>query len=802
VKKYLTPLIIIFSLISNPASAGHPIAPFEEVVQTADLIFIGTVAGQATRLSDTGKTVLTDVSLNNIEVIHATASSVQKAAKKIVVTYEGGTYGSMTVSASADSPSFTIGQRFVLFMFDDGTTYQNPLIGGAGQGFFALMSDAATGTRYVLTTDGRALLGSGSGGLVTGSRKISSILNGTVYPDTSEPLVPKTFYAGAPVPGNQSDSAKVYNFSKERQIAGQLPLTVTEFKTQIAAALQRPLAQRVFKTGNSGGLFRNMEGTLERQELPLTPSPERAASKMSLRSELPKAAMGACGAHELPLVMELVPAGWPSYPLVNNCMWIWNRFMDIYRVTGSDGTIGFDNGENEFAGWLDDATRYKVYEGHWGTAYAVTTSRDASSTECSKIVESDVQWNPAYSWTLDPAVSLANKDILLFQLVTMHELGHSWGEQRWKYKETYAYDVPTVMQGNYAVVEDGAGIHVTDSYLLRRHYLSQTGILNISDVGVESYYASGGLHNSTTNAMSYVQGQPIFFQNVTVENMGNAAVTDLTIRFYLSEDRTITDSDYLIGSAAWSSFPAEQFTVFSFSSSVPYDVQPGEYNVGAIVTINGLAPDGFMDNNATSFYSPVTVTAAPLSVPAGVSASDGTYTDKVRLTWDPVPHATSYRVFRTPALLYPKTYLGSISGTLYDDKSIPADAHYYYAVQAENAFVKSKVSAFDNGYKKASIKVGSPVAGQICRIGHACDILWAYDGDIGPYVKIVLLSSGSPTGATISASTASGANGSGNFPWNVSPNQPAGSYRVRVRSLGNTTYSATSPVFEISGDVN
>jgi hypothetical protein len=66
----------------------------------------------------------------------------------------------------------------------------------------------------------------------------------------------------------------------------------------------------------------------------------------------------------------------------------------------------------------------------------------------------------------------------------------------------------------------------------------------------------------------------------------------------------------------------------------------------------------------------------------------------------------------------------------------------------------------------------------------------------------MLVSAGSSTSATISDSAASGANGSGHFTWDVSPNQPVGSYRIRLRSLGNTAYSATGPVFEISGNAN
>ena len=120
------------------------------------------------------------------------------------------------------------------------------------------------------------------------------------------------------------------------------------------------------------------------------------------------------------------------------------------------------------------------------------------------------------------------------------------GEQLGVYTETYDYDEATVMQPYYnSIIEDGWGIHASDAYLIRRIYDDQRGINGaIRDVGVESYYGSNGLNNSTTDGFFYTPGQSITLNNVLVENMTYAAVSDLRIRFFLSSNNIISTADY------------------------------------------------------------------------------------------------------------------------------------------------------------------------------------------------------------------------------------------------------------------
>lgn len=90
----------------------------------------------------------------------------------------------------------------------------------------------------------------------------------------------------------------------------------------------------------------------------------------------------------------------------------------------------------------------------------------------------------------------------------------------------------------------------------------------------------------------------------------------------------------------------------------------------------------------------------PPEPPALLQASDGTHPDRVVLTWDPVPGATYYQVYRDPS---PQPncqgfcFLGEASAPSYADAQVRAGMRYRYAVRACNAHGCSALSAPDMG---------------------------------------------------------------------------------------------------------
>ncbi|HZU86573.1 MAG TPA: alpha-amylase family glycosyl hydrolase, partial [Anaerolineaceae bacterium] len=91
----------------------------------------------------------------------------------------------------------------------------------------------------------------------------------------------------------------------------------------------------------------------------------------------------------------------------------------------------------------------------------------------------------------------------------------------------------------------------------------------------------------------------------------------------------------------------------------------------------------------------------PLDAPVSVQASDGTFTDKVAVTWGMVNEATSYDVYRSDILGGSKTLLGNTTTISYNDITGAANVPYYYWVKAKNASSESDFSVADSGYRNS-----------------------------------------------------------------------------------------------------
>jgi len=135
--------------------------------------------------------------------------------------------------------------------------------------------------------------------------------------------------------------------------------------------------------------------------------------------------------------------------------------------------------------------------------------------------------------------------------------------------------------------------------------------------------------------------------------------------------------------------------------------EAGSYTVTLTVTDSegGVGTDSLV----------VTVVAPPApSAPAGVAASDGTFADRVRVTWGSVPGATGYEVWRHASDdSGPAGLTASVTGTSWDDTSAASGQVYYYWLKATNAGGASDFSESDAGYR--------PLAPQPQLVPHAQD---------------------------------------------------------------------------------
>lgn len=80
-----------------------------------------------------------------------------------------------------------------------------------------------------------------------------------------------------------------------------------------------------------------------------------------------------------------------------------------------------------------------------------------------------------------------------------------------------------------------------------------------------------------------------------------------------------------------------------------------------------------------SGYTPALRVTTPLPPPA-VSATRGSYPGRVQLSWEAVPGATAYRVYRADTLGGAWAVLATTSGTVYGDRGASAGEIYFYWV--------------------------------------------------------------------------------------------------------------------------
>jgi len=97
--------------------------------------------------------------------------------------------------------------------------------------------------------------------------------------------------------------------------------------------------------------------------------------------------------------------------------------------------------------------------------------------------------------------------------------------------------------------------------------------------------------------------------------------------------------------------------------------------------------------------SAVSGQSSGLVAPTGGAASDGSYNNKIGISWDTMRGATRYQVFRnTSNDAASAVSIGTTVEAVLFDKTAVAGQNYFYWVRAENASAASSLSAADTGF--------------------------------------------------------------------------------------------------------
>jgi hypothetical protein len=194
-----------------------------------------------------------------------------------------------------------------------------------------------------------------------------------------------------------------------------------------------------------------------------------------------------------------------------------------------------------------------------------------------------------------------------------------------------------------------------------------------------------------------------------------------------ASDGTYTDRVYITWNSASgaSSYQVYRNTSSSTSgataiSSWQSGTSFNDYNVSSGITYYYWVKAQNSCGNVSGFSSYNTgYVSAPCpsqTAPTGVNASDGTYSDRVYITWNSASGASSYQVYRNTS----SSTSGAVAisswqgGTSYNDYSVTPGTTYYYWVKAKNSCGnESGYSSYDTGYAQVSV---------------ASSLLWTQDG--------------------------------------------------------------------------
>jgi hypothetical protein len=341
-----------------------------------------------------------------------------------------------------------------------------------------------------------------------------------------------------------------------------------------------------------------------------------------------------CNRWELMLVIDALPEDFWAFGKDMHSMWTYNQFMDIYRYYIDPGWAG-GNGDNEFGGFTSDANMQAHYDGYsWGTdTLGVTQFWIPSDCDCCWFAETDVHYNPRFSWSDDIDQTLyrySSDDRALYRPVLAHELGHTWGYQSEgstgsACPETYNYDRHSVMHAYYDdVIETGRGLHLADAMLIRAGYESQTVTPAVIDVGCESYYvdSAGTLESSYFYPVCPDPDEVVTLYDVVMENMTLGwSLQDVELRVYLSKNNhTITESDRLVGTWTWPSLSSETWWQGDLSFVWPDDLEPEIYYIGLMMYLpqdEYTQPDFYSSNNTTWMEIPCPGNPSPTTPTCG-----------------------------------------------------------------------------------------------------------------------------------------------------------------------------------------
>ncbi len=569
---------------ASPARATSvtPLAP-EQVLAQADAIFQGRVLDSTVRWSDARRVMtVTDytIAVERVVLDRAGVLAARTMNQTTTLTFAGGSMeGSSTLIHGV--PTFTPGERafFMIRQADLGAL--SPLV-GVYQGLYR--TQAVDGVERVAHSHDCCV-----GETLVRSRffeKEPSVALGFTVDEFAAELS-----RAIPLAAAQPDLA-----SPRRGVLS------AELAARVEA--ERAARRRLQESGVEGGAV-GPNGPAAATPALASPAPkpdlaERIfvdAQGVQVVSRPPVLEYGFNRNAQSPIIGYNLP---PVYDGDDNNTFLeaqgqWNRFATVFGTYNTRRNELTPNNDRNDWGYLDPAT----FASRYGIAFGSNTlAINVSYSRSNRIVQTDIIFNNAFSFTSDYFTTVNNPSIYYKKQVALHELGHSFGRSH-SFDSNPGYTFPSTM--NY--FQDGFfqaeayRVFSDDAESLRVMFPGQT--LFFRDFLLTCWKMSGALSsgvNGTTNATiaptTLNRGQQITINNLWCENTGTIGAAPV-VDIYITPSFYNNAGAVYCGSVTMPFLNRFQGTPFSATVTVPAGTPAGRYYVNAYIA-NG---ETYFDNS-------------------------------------------------------------------------------------------------------------------------------------------------------------------------------------------------------------
>jgi hypothetical protein len=471
-----------------PCIVSAHVAPVSvsELAAVAPHVVVATVAGKASRWNAQHTLLVTDYTLQIEERLRGAAP------ERVVITVPGGTLGGVTDDTCV-SVRLEPGARYLLFLGDLDRASFTPIL-GAGQGMFR---EVAAG-RFAAAGESREPM-------VLGGKAVRF----ADFVAAVRPLAAKALAAPRPPrPEDPALPAKRWDLAARPSLLSVAPLASPETARWEAPPLPGEGAPGIVEVAAGP---------------PLRPRPAKFQY-----FELAKP----------PVVVNPLPPDSAFAPWDQGAMAYWNRYGgDLYRVTATpSSTWAFGNGVSDIAGFPDSPTMNQQFGSGWyeiGSAVlAVTFTRKANGV----LLEADVAFNPAWTWTTDELAGMGHNKLYPFQEVVLHELGHVWGlKHAWQYQQVGWDSVMNYKSKLYYQEE----LYADDTAAVRAAFPPGVALRDGLISSWTTYYddfEQGPEYTSVHPTVDTVRagGSFALTSNIKLENTGTVKLVNPVIEVYLT----------------------------------------------------------------------------------------------------------------------------------------------------------------------------------------------------------------------------------------------------------------------------